>query len=205
MAIHCVNPNTVGTQAEEMFNVTNTTGRDLINSFSTTIENLKSHWKGSDAVANLTDLSKVYTAVTDLVKNLQNIIVSVNNNEVVPMQKHIVASGGSCTIGNELAVTLNGIDSIISVPTEAVESWTDPAIIADAETFNNFPTTFENFVNSLNETKNNLLNNWLDGANRQEVVTTFENFNNNVPDYKSQITKVRDNLNIVAENKKQLL
>lgn len=204
MAIHCVNPNTVGTQAEEMFNVTNTTGRDLINSFSATIENLKSHWKGSDAVANLTDLSKVYTAVTDLVKNLQKIIVTVNNNEVVPMQKHIVASGGSCTIGNELAVTLN-VDSVIAVPTEAVESWTDPAIIADAETFTNFPTTFENFVNTLNESKNNLLNNWLDGANRAEVVSTFENFNNNVADYKSQITKVRDNLNTVAENKKQLL
>lgn len=204
MAIHCVNPNTVGTQAEEMFNVTNTTGRDLINSFSTTIENLKSHWKGSDAVANLTDLSKVYTAVTDLIKNLQKIIVTVNNNEVVPMQKHIVSSGGSCTIGNELAVTLN-VDSVIAVPTEAVESWTDPAIIADAETFTNFPTTFENFVNTLNESKNNLLNNWLDGANRAEVVSTFENFNNNVADYKSQITKVRDNLNTVAENKKQLL
>ena len=204
MAIHCVNPNTVGTQAEEMFNVTNTTGRDLINSFGTTIENLKSHWKGSDAVANLTDLSKVYTAVTDLIKNLQKIIVTVNNNEVVPMQKHIVASGGSCTIGNELAVTLN-VDSVIAVPTEALESWTDPAIIADAETFTNFPTTFENFVNALNESKNNLLNNWLDGANRAEVVTTFENFNNNVADYKSQITKVRDNLNTVAENKKQLM
>ena len=204
MAIHCVNPNTVGTQAEEMFNVTNTTGRDLINSFGTTIENLKSHWKGSDAVANLTDLSKVYTAVTDLVKNLQRIVVTVNNNEVVPMQKHIVASGGSCTIGNELAVTLN-VDSVIAVPTEALESWTDPAIIADAESFTNFPTTFENFVNALNEAKNNLLNNWLDGANRAEVVSTFENFNNNVADYKSQITKVRDNLNTVAENKKQLL
>lgn len=204
MAIHCLNPNTVGTQAEEMFNVTNTTGRDLINSFATTIENLKSHWRGSDAVANLTDLANVYTAVTDLVKNLQNIIVTVNNYEVVPMQKHIVASGGTCTIGNELAVTLN-VDSMISVPTEALETWTDPAIIADAESFTNFPTTFENFVNALNEAKNNLLNNWLDGANRADVVTVFENFNNNVADYKNSITKVRDNLNTVAENKKQLL
>lgn len=204
MAIHCVNPNTVGSQAEEMFNVTNTTGRDLINSFGSSIESLKSHWKGSDAVANLTDLSKVYTAVTDLVKNLQKIIVTVNNSEVIPLQKHIVASGGSCTIGNELAITLN-VDSVIAVPTEGLESWTDPAIIADAETFTNFPTTFENFVNTLNEAKNNLLNNWLDGANRAEVVSTFENFNNNVADYKSQITKVRDNLNTVAENKKQLL
>lgn len=204
MAIHCVNPNTIGTQAEEMFNVTNTSGGDLLNSFSTTIENLKSHWKGSDAVANLTDLANVYSATAELVKELQTIIVSVNNNEVLPMQKHIVASGGTCTVGNELAVTLN-IDTTVSVPTEAVESWTDPAIIADAESFTNFPTTFENFVTALNEAKNTLLNNWLDGSNRQSVVTTFEKFNNNVPGYKSQITKVRDNLNTVAENKKQLL
>ena len=204
MAIHCVNPNTVGTLAEALFNVTNTSGRDLINSFSASIENLKSHWKGSDAVANLTDLSKVYTSVTDLVKNLQRLIVTVNNEEVLPLQKHIQASGGSCTIGKELNVTLN-MDSFISVPTEALESWTDPSIISDAETFNNFPTTFENFVNALNEAKDNLLNNWLDGANRQEVVTAFNNFNNNVADYKNQITKVRNNLNTVAENKKQLM
>ena len=204
MTIHCLNPNTVGTQAEEMFNVTNTTGRDLINSFSSTIESLKSHWKGSDAVANLTDLSKVYTATTDLVKNLQRVIVSVNNEEVIPLQRHIVASGGTCTVGKELSVTLNA-DSYISVPTEALESWTDSAIISDAETFNSFPTKFENFVNVLNEAKNNLLNNWLDGANRAEVVSIFENFNNNVTEYKTQITKVRDNLNTVAENKKHLL
>ena len=204
MAIHCVNPNTVGTLAEELYNVTNTSGRDLINSFSTTIENLKSHWKGSDAVANIKDLSNVYTAVTDLVKNLQKIVVSVNNDEVLPMQKHIVASGGTCTVGNQLSVTLN-VESVISVPTEAIESWSDPAIIADAEEFNNFPTTFDNFINTLNEAKNNLLSNWLDGANRQQVVTVFDNFNNNVTEYKSQITRVRDNLNIVAENKKQLM
>lgn len=204
MAIHCVNPNTIGAQTEEMFNITNTAGRDLINSFSTTIENLKNHWKGSDAVANLTDLSNVYTAVTDLVKNLQKIIVIVNNEEIIPLQKHIVSSGGSCTVGNELGISLN-VESYISVPTEAVESWTDPAIIADADTFTSFPTTFENFVNMLNEAKNNLLNNWLDGANRTEVVTVFEDFNNNVPEYKNQITKVRDNLNVVAENKKHLL
>ena len=129
---------------------------------------------------------------------------NVNNNEVLPLQKHIVASGGECTVGNELAITLN-VDSYIAVPTEAVESWTDPAIIADAETFNSFPQTFENFVNVLNESKNTLLSNWLDGANRQDVVSTFENFNSNVADYKSQVTKVRDNLNTVAENKKKLL
>lgn len=205
MAIHCTNPDTVGTDAEALFNVTSTTGHDLIKSFASSIESLKSHWKGSDAVANLTDLANVYTAVTDLVKNLQKIIVNVNNYEVLPLQKHIVASGGTCAIGNELAETLTNVESVIAVATDAIESWTDPAIIADAETFNDFPTTFDNFVSALNEAKNTLLSNWLDGANRADVVATFESFNENVPTYKTQVTKVRDNLNTVAENKKQLL
>ena len=204
MAIHCLDPNKMGAQTEEMFNVTNTSGRNLVTSFGTTIENLKSHWKGSDAVSNLTDLARVYTAVTDLVKDLQRIIVAVNNEEVLPLQKHIVASGGSCTVGNELAVSFNA-DSNISIPTETVESYTDPALIADAEDFSTFPDTFKKFVDELNTTKNELLNNWLDGANRDTVVRTFEEFNNNAPDYSSKITKVRDNLNIVAENKKQML
>lgn len=204
MAIHCLDPNKMGAQTEEMFNVTNTSGRNLVTSFGSTIENLKSHWKGSDAVSNLTDLARVYTAVTDLVKNLQKIIVAVNNEEVLPLQKHIVASGGSCTVGNELAVSFD-VDSNISIPTETVESYTDPALIADAEDFSTFPDTFKKFVDELNTTKNELLNNWLDGANRDAVVRTFEEFNNNAPDYSSKITKVRDNLNIVAENKKQML
>ena len=77
MAIHCLDPNKIGAQTEEMFNVTNTSGRNLVTSFGATIENLKSHWKGSDAVSNLTDLARVYTAVTDLVKDLQRIIVAL--------------------------------------------------------------------------------------------------------------------------------
>lgn len=204
MAIHVTNPNTIGQQTENLFDLTNTSGKELINSFSSSIESLKSHWKGSDAVANLTDLAKVYTAVTDLVKELQKLIVEVNNVDVLPLQKHIVASGGTCTVGNELSVTLN-VDSHISVPSEAVESWTDNAIISDAETFNSFPTKFENFISELNESKNTLLSNWLEGSNRESVVSTFDKFNENVPTYKSSVTQVRDNLNIVAENKKQLL
>lgn len=204
MAIHCMNPNTIGSETEAMYTITNTTGKDLITSFSGTIESLKSHWKGSDAVANLTDLAKVYSAVADLVKELQKIVVAVNNDEILPLQKHINASGGSCTIGNELTFSLN-IDSAIAVPTEATESWTDPAIVTDAENFNNFPTTFENFVNALNDAKTTLLNNWKEGASREAVVNLFNQFNNNVPDYKNQITTVRNNLNTVAENKKQLL
>ena len=199
-----MNPNQIGNQTEAIFNVTNTTGKNLINDFANSINSLKSHWKGTDAVANLNDLAKVYTAVTDLVKKIQQIIVSVNNNDIIPLQKHIVSSGGTCTIGKELSVSLT-VDSNIAVPTQALESWTDEAIISDAQIFNSFPEKFDKFISELNEAKDLLLQNWKEGSNRAQFVGLFNNFNQNVPDYRSNVIKVRDNLNTVAENKRKFL
>ena len=90
MAIRCMNPNTIGTETENLFSLTSTTGSELINDFGTTIENLKNHWKGTDAEANLQDLAMVYSGVVTFIKDLQNLIVKVNNNEIIPLQKHIV-------------------------------------------------------------------------------------------------------------------
>jgi uncharacterized protein YukE len=205
MAIHCTNPNTIGTQTQDMFNVTTEQGKQLLENFSGSIASLKSHWKGSDAAANLKDLGNVYTAVADLLKSLEQIIVTVNNNEIIPLQQHIVASGGECVVGNELGQVLKSISSTVDVQVESLESWTDNAILVDAETFNGFPDKFSSFVEALDGAKNTLLGNWLEGANREDVVRTFETFNNNVPTYKEQIKKVRDNLNTIAENKKKFL
>ena len=63
----------------------------------------------------------------------------------------------------------------------------------------------ENFVNELNGAKDVLLKNWLEGAGRENVVNAFKSFNENVPNYKTKITSVRDNLNTIASNKKTLL
>lgn len=204
MAIRCMNPNTVSSEAEEMYNITNTQGRNVINSCAATIESLKKNWIGTDAVANLGDLSKAYAVVTEFIKDLQKLIVVANNTEILPLQKHINASAGSCTVGNELSFALN-IDSFIEVPTEALESRTEPGIIADAETFNTFPDDLNNFITALDDAKEVFLNNWLDGGNRAEVVAKFNEFKGSYETLLPKIKQVRDNLNTVAENKKQFM
>lgn len=205
MAIHVLDPNKIGTQTEEMFNVTNTTGRDLINKFASNIDSLKSHWKGSDAVANITDLANVYSAVTKLVTTVQKYIVSANNEDVLRLQKSLVASGGNCAIGNELSNTLSNVATSVSVPTDGGESWTDAAISSDASTFENLIADFDKFVTSIDQTKEALLANWLEGANRDAIDIAFKEFDKNVPTYREQIKKVSNNLNTVAKNKRDLL
>lgn len=205
MAIEIRDPNTIGAETKALFDVTDLSGKSLITSFKATIDSLVSHWKGSDATVNLKDLAMVYGEVTELVKTLQNLIVEVNNNSIIPIQKVAVACGGTCPIPEELAFTLGSCESSISLPAETTESWTDNAILQDAETFNSFPTTFETFVSDLEEKYDTLMKNWLAGASREEVVNLFENFKKNVEDYKTRVTKVRDNINTVAENKKTVM
>ena len=77
--------------------------------------------------------------------------------------------------------------------------------MSDAAEFNDMPSKFQSFVDALNEAKNELLGNWTDGGNRAAVENAFNEFNNNVTHYKNLITKVRDNLNTIAENKKKLM
>lgn len=203
MAIHCMNPNTIGSEAEALFNLTNGDGKNLASEFETTIINLKAHWIGSDAKANITDLINVYTGLVGLLKTVQTLIVDVNNNQILPLQREIVASGGTCTIGSELAVSLN-VTETISVPEDTLESRADNAIVTDASTFDGFPTKFTTFITSLNDCKDTLLNNWTDGANRQSVVSAFSTFNENVETYSTNLTKVKDNINTVASNKQKL-
>ena len=204
MAIHCMNPNTLGTEAENLFIVTSTKGNELIQNFASIIGSLKNNWKGSDAVTNLNDLAKVYGAVVNLIKSLQTIIVKVNNEEIIPLQKHILLSGGSCAVGRELAVDITASPEI-DVTVDSVESWTSAKILEDSVVFAEIPNKFISFVNSLEEAKEILLNNWLDGANRASVVDVFNKFKNEVDVYKTSLDIVKNNLEVVARNKEQLL
>ncbi|MBE6152430.1 MAG: hypothetical protein E7165_03875 [Firmicutes bacterium] len=204
MAIHCVNPNTIGSEAEEILTVVEQQGGRFLENFENVIRNLDSHWKGTDAVKNLGDLASVYSALTLLIQNVESLIVDLNNNEVLPLQRHIYYGGGDCVIGNELSERFKSRDPHITVQTEGTESWTAPEIIADAETFKEFPSEFNSFIEALTGAKETLLANWLEGANREAVVTAFKTFDEHVLEFKEQLKTVKENLTIVADYKKQL-
>lgn len=203
MAIHCITPNCIGAETENMFNITNTTGKNLIEEFAEILRSLDANWKGTDAVTNLGDLLAAYNVVSDFVKVLQNLVVLVNNEEVLPLQKEINSSGGNCTVGKELGAALN-IPTVV-VQKSAVETKVEPGIITDAENFNGFPDKLKKFVDELFESKDVLLNNWLDGSNRETVVTKFNEFKSAYEAFSPKIEQVRNNLNTVAENKRKFL
>lgn len=203
MAIHVVNPNTIGNDVEGLYGITVSQGQNLITDLETTINNLAKHWTGTDATANLEDLKKVYEYVCSYVTGVQRLISEVNELEIIPLLKHIELSGGlranlaSCSEKVKLGS--------VSIPSATQESWTDAQIITDAVNFDGFPKKMENFVVTLESAKERLMNNWKEGAGRENVLNAFKSYYDSYSTHKNKVEQVRNNLNIVAENKKQFM
>ena len=200
MAIHVNLIDKIAEQTENMFNITNFKGKELLDKFSDVYERLNDDWDGTDAVANLTDLNTVYTAVSDLLSKLEKLTIGAND-EAIGLQKDTVDNGGICAVGSTLASALKF--NSLRAPKNTGVTDAREGILQDAADFNDMPTNFQNLVDALNEAKTELFANWTEGGNRAEIERLFKEFNDNVGHYKSLITKVRDNINTVAENKKK--
>jgi len=203
MAIQVMNMSKIGTDASNLFNITNNEGKNFITSFKGIIESLKQHWKGSDATANINDLITVYREIGYLIRDVQNFIVAVNNEEILPLINEMRSSGGGVYKCDQLA----GVIAVpeISAPEATDSSSVSDEILTDADNFKDFPTKFQTFVSNLDSAKATLLNNWKSGGQWVAVENTFKKFFTSAPNYESQIAKVRDNLNTVALNKKKFI
>lgn len=205
MAIHCIRPNDIAKEAADLYQLTASEGKILIQNFAQVIESLKNDWKGTDASANIKSLISAYSVVSEFVKLLQKMIVEVNNNEILPLQTEIVKSGGTCTIGESLGESLTDLSTLISDPEETTESRVEDNIIKDAETFNSFPEDLARFKDNIDGCKEILLGNWKEGGNIAAVIQSFNDFDNQYAEFSPKVIQVRDNLNTVAENKRPFL
>lgn len=204
MAIHVTRPDKIGADIERLFQVTNIQGKELISALESTITNLGNHWKGSDAGANLADLAKVYSYIKEYVYGVQNLIVDVNNNEVIPLLNHINFSGGSKYSYADIAPTVDN-NFVIALPPVTTEAWTSDEILKDETEFSTFPTKLATFISALDTEKTVLLDNWKEGANRETVVRMFNEYNSNYETHKSAVNTVKEHLTTVANNKRALL
>lgn len=205
MAIKVNTPDTVGREAHDLYNLTvgDGLGQKVIEEFAEIINLLTSHWTGSDAKANITDLGTVYGEVAGLMQKVHNLVKEVNNREIYPLQQNINDCGGHCDVAGILEEEF--VVAKIELPTEETISWVDNEIINDAKRFSIFPDKFSEFVNELDLAKSKLLDNWQAGGNRDVVDSAFAQFKQNVKGYEDLLERVKANLNIVAANKEQLL
>ena len=189
-------------QCEELNTLVKTSGEKLISELGSDINNLKVHWKGSDATKHINNLVKVYDALVAIVTDAKAVTADAGN-KIIAIQEVRRSNGGAGTVGAMLSN--NAPDaSAIQPAEETTEYYCDPAARSDYNQLVQICSDFVTFKNQFQSQKDELLSNWTAGANREQAVNNFNEFESNTDTYNKYLTDAKDNLEIAVSNLGQL-
>lgn len=184
-------------QCEAINNTSLNAGETLLNNLSSNIANLKSHWVGTDATAHINNLINVYKGLGALINDA--LIVTHDAAEsMISVQRVRNANGGEGMIGESLRSSMEFMAVSPAEPT--VEYYVDPSALNDLTTLQDIFKEYQNFLNTFTTEKDDLLGNWLAGANREKVVSIFDEFYNNTEMYTNYFNSAIENLTIATKN-----
>lgn len=184
-------------QCKEINSFSLSTGDDLLNNLSSNIANLKAHWVSSDATAHINNLINVYNGLGALIQNA--VLVTYNAAEsMISVQKVRNANGGGGMIGESLT---SSMEFTTITPAEATVRYdVDPSILNDLATLETIFDSYNKFLNDFTVKKDELLSNWLAGANRERAVNLFESFADNTSVYTTYFNEAISNLSTATTN-----
>lgn len=189
-------------QCEELNTLSKTSGANLIGNLGTDINNLKAHWKGTDATVHINNLIKVYDALVALVTDAKGVTATAGA-AISAIQDVRRANGGSGNVGGPL--DYNAPDSSSLGVVEATnEYYCDPSARADYSLLEQICNDYSNFINKFRSQKDSLMSNWTAGANRENAVKVFDEFDTNSETYNKYLTSAKENLSIAVNNISQL-
>lgn len=186
------------TQCEDLNNLSKNSGTELINDLGTNINNLKVHWKGTDATEHVNNLIKVYEALIALVTDAKA-ITDFAGGRIRAIQEVRRANGGSGNVGGALDGTAPDASGLPAVePTN--EYFCDPSSKSDYDLLDKICTDYSNFINKFSSQKDALMSNWTAGANRENAVKVFDEFSTNSSKYNQLLSNAKENLRIAVSN-----
>lgn len=197
--IRCMDPNKIAIQMKNMFDVTDTLGKNLIKEMKSILQNLRTHWRGTDAATQLKKLSDIYNKIDKNIVEFQDLIIDFNNEKIIKLQKHLVDSGETCTVGQKLNSTLK-IEDI------SKKAYEDRVLVREAF-FDNMSKVketlkaYKTFINELKDEKNVMLNNLTSGCGRDSFIAQYNTLNNNASANINELTTISSKLNIIIYNK----
>ena len=202
MNIQVTNLDTAYTSCEGLNTLVTNSGTNIIGNLGTNITNLKAHWIGSDATVHINNLISVYNALVGLVTDAKA-ISSAAGNAIVAMQTVRRDNGGAGSVGAALDGSAPESE-VFAKNEDTTEYKCDPLAANDLTLLEQICTDFSTFKSNFSTDKDELMNNWLAGANREGAVKCFEEFMTNAEEYSKKLTGAKDNLAIAVSNLSQL-
>ncbi len=184
-------------QCQEINSMSLENGKTLLDNLSSNISNLKNHWVSSDATVHINNLINIYNGMGAL---MQDAILVTSNaaNSIIAVQNVRNANGGSGMIGDKLPTTMEFTSIPLAEPTVRYD--VDPGILNDLNTLQSIFSTYNKFVTDFNNQKDELLSNWIAGANKERAVSLFESFNDNTSKYTTYFNDAISNLSKATTN-----
>ncbi len=189
-------------QCEGLNNLSKTKGEELLNKLLGNINNLKVHWIGEDATLHVNNLIRVYNSLGALLTDAI-LVTSTAGDRIIAMQRVRSANGSGAMVGSELSKAAPNITTIAQAePTDRY--FCDPAARNDYNELEAICGEYEMFVNDFKTRANELMANWMAGANREGAQALFNEFAENTDTYKKYLTDAKENLATAVSNLSQL-
>lgn len=203
MDFHAHNLDSAYQTLSNLSSIANNEGITIEKSLKNVINNLQLHWKGNDAVLHINNLMDVYAGLEAIVESVMVVAHDVSI-PIVNAQTIRNSNGGTGDVGSVLLY--NQPEKVLFQKLEnTTEYYVDPvgAPRDYAELCESY-SAFTNFCNKFSNLKEELMNNWISGTNRDKAVSNFEEFASNVSNYNKNLNAAKDNLANAITNLKRI-
>ena len=190
-------------QTLDLFNTENDMGKTLLDQFFTLISGLKDHWIGEDGTNHINNLIDIHDK---LQKFLSVSLASTKSAmiDVVSLQELRRANGGGGQVGLVKSVEDDGLQIIPKVETTA-QYYIDPAIKEDFKLLEQLESNLKDFDDKIDIQRNDLMENWISGSNREEIQGVFEEINNLAEEAEKVVADAKNELSIAINNAQDLM
>ena len=186
-----------------LYSLSTNDGEKIETSLKTIIANLQSHWKGNDATIHINNLMDVCKWLHMIINNVKFVAHNVSM-PIVKAQEIRNSNGGRGNVGNIIPYT-EGAPLVFTQLDPTAEYYVDPiGAPADYNELSDVCDLFTVFCNKFHEYKEELLNNWISGSNRDRAASNFEEFESNVSSYTTKLNNAKGNLEIATTNLKEM-
>lgn len=189
-------------QCRDLYNAVKKDGDKLLLDMKTLYTRLNNHWKGTDATLHINQLVDIHTGINTFVADTGN-AVAYAAQEISQVQGVRRANGSSGMVGEELSQCeeqgrLTKID-------ETDEYSCTPDVKEDYEMLVDVCTEFDTFVSTVHDKTEELMNNWIDGNEREKVVKNSNDFESLSDEYKGYLSETSKALGIAVSNLSKIM
>jgi hypothetical protein len=187
----------------ELIRVEESSGAKVVTDLADLIGQLREHWIGNDATENLNELIDVHDELQEfLVYGLKT--ATDAQEKMVEMQEVRRANGGAGLVGEVKKASEEFVSEITKLDKTA-EFYCDPAARQDYETLKGIKANFTEFKNNFLTIKDELMNNWESGNNRDEAKQKFDEFEEMGTEFENVMKKTEEQLGTVISNTDKIM